>query len=242
MLDMTVNEALKALILFNIEPSQDSLTGNLALSTLRETGMVVSISNFRSAEIEDVAHVMLPLAAMFETDGTHVNCEGKIQSWRAAVKPAGDSRPGWKILRVLGNYLALDGFDYTSAESIRSETTAIVKSNDNSGVFSPVGIEKGLFERITTLPLYRTDALTRRSVPLQQTLDNPQASAALHPETLNSIGIEAGRIEVGNADNKIEINVKADPSIPLNCIMLPTATEETAALGDMNWLEVKTCA
>ena len=80
------------------------------------------------------------------------------------------------------------------------------------------------------------------AVPLQQTLDNPQASAALHPETLNSIGIEAGRIEVGNADNKIEINVKADPSIPLNCIMLPTATEETAALGDMNWLEVKTSA
>lgn len=242
MLDKTVNEALKALLLFNIEPSQDSLTGSLALSTLRETGMVVSISNFRSAEIEDVAHVMLPLAAMSETDGTHVNCEGKIQSWCAAVKPAGDSRPGWKILRVLGNYLALDGFDYTSAESIRSDTTAIVKSNDNSGIFSPVGVEKGLFERITTLPLYRTDALTRRSVPLQQTLDNPQASAALHPETLNSIGIEAGRIEVGNAGNKIEINVKADPSVPLNCIMLPTATEETAALGDMNWLEVKTCA
>ena len=88
--------------------------------------MVVSISNFRSAEIEDVAHVMLPLATISETGGTHVNCEGKIQSWRAAVKPAGDSRPGWKILRVLGNYLALDGFDYTSAESIRSETTAIV--------------------------------------------------------------------------------------------------------------------
>ena len=82
-----LDQPLKACLLFNIEPSQDSLAGNQALKTLRDTGMVVSLSNYRSAEIEDIAHVMLPLAATAETDGSHVNCEGVMQSWTAAVHP-----------------------------------------------------------------------------------------------------------------------------------------------------------
>ena len=57
-------------------------------------------------------HVMLPLATVAESDGTHVNCEGKNQSWKAAIHPKGESRPGWKILRVLANYLDLEGFDF----------------------------------------------------------------------------------------------------------------------------------
>jgi NADH-quinone oxidoreductase subunit G len=237
-----LDQPLKACLLFNVEPSQDSLAGNQALKTLRDTGMVVSLSNFRSAEIEDIAHVMLPLAATAETDGSHVNCEGKMQSWTAAVHPSAESRPGWKVLRVVGNYLALDGFDYTNTESICAETRAISKSKGRPEVYTLIVNEQNMLERITHLPLYRTDGVTRRAEPLQQTLDNPPATATIHPDTLGSIGIEEGMVEIGNADIKIEISVKSDPSTPLNCVMLPTATEETAALGGINWLEVKTCA
>jgi NADH-quinone oxidoreductase subunit G len=90
--------------------------------------------------------------------------------------------------------------------------------------------------------MYRTDAVTRRAQALQATLDNPSAVAAVNPGTLSSLGIEEGRLEVSSGDNKIEISVVSDPAIPLNCVMLPTATEETAALAGANWLEVKTCA
>ena len=235
-------EPLKACLLFNVEPSQDSTAGSQAIRTLRETGMVVAISNFRSAEMEDIAHVILPLATIPETDGTHVNCEGKMQSWTAATHPAGESRPGWKILRVIGNYLGLDGFDYTTTESICAETVALSIGKDNSEVYSTVATKKGSIERIMHLPMYRTDAATRRAQPLQNTLDNPSAVAAVNPETLSSLGIEEGRVEVSSGDNKIEISIVSDPSIPLNCVMLPTATEETALLAGANWLEVKTCA
>ncbi len=237
-----LSQPLKACLLFNVEPSQDSTTGEQALRTLQETGMVVSISNFRSAEIEDVAHVMLPLATIPETGGCHVNCEGKMQSWTAAVQPAGESRPGWKILRVIGNYLELDGFDYSTTESICAETTALSKSLNSPEVYSLIDHKQGLIERVMHLPMYRTDAVTRRAQPLQLTMDNPTAVAAINPETLSSLGIEEDRVEIGNGDNKIKITVVSDPSIPLNCVMLPTATEETAALGGANWLEVKTCA
>ena len=237
-----LSQPLKACLLFNIEPTQDCIAGNQALSALRDAGMVISVSNFRSSEIEEIAHVMLPLATTAETDGSHVNCEGKIQSWTAAIQPAGQSRPGWKILRVLGNYLALDGFDYMNAETISAETESLKNREGSAEIFTPADSEQNKLERITHLPIYRTDGVTRHARPLQQTLDNAPASAAIHPDTLGSLGVEEGRVEIGNANTTIEINVKADPSIPLNCVMLPTATEETAQLGGMNWLEVKTCA
>ena len=235
-------EPLKACLLFNVEPSQDSTAGSQAIRILRETGMVVSISNFRSAEIEDVAHVMLPLATIPETDGTHVNCEGRMQSWTAAVHPAGESRPGWKILRVVGNYLGLDGFDYTTTESICAETVALGIGKEDSKVYTAVTTKKGSIERITYLPIYRTDAVTRRAQPLQNTQDNRSAFAAINPATLSALGIEEGRVEISSGENKLAISVLSDPAVPQNCVMLPTATEETAALGGANWLEVKTCA
>ncbi len=237
-----LDQPLKGCLLFNIEPSQDCIAGNQGLSALRDAGMVISCSNFRSSEIEEIAHVMLPLATTAETDGSHVNCEGKVQSWTAAIQPSGQSRPGWKILRVLGNYLALDGFDYIKAEAISAETKDLKTYKGRAEIFTPVDKQQNMLERITHLPIYRTDGVTRRAQPLQQTVDNAPASAAIHPDTLGSIGVEEGRVEIGNANTSIEIDVKADPSIPLGCVMLPTATEETALLGGMNWLEVKTCA
>ncbi len=237
-----LDQPLKGCLLFNIEPSQDCIAGNQGLSALRDAGMVITFSNFRSSEIEEIAHVMLPLATTAETDGSHVNCEGKVQSWTAAIQPSGQSRPGWKILRVLGNYLALDGFDYIKAEAISAETKDLKTYKGRAEIFTPVDKQQNMLERITHLPIYRTDGVTRRAQPLQQTVDNAPASAAIHPDTLGSIGVEEGRVEIGNANTSIEIDVKADPSIPLGCVMLPTATEETALLGGMNWLEVKTCA
>jgi NADH-quinone oxidoreductase subunit G len=237
-----LDQPLKACLLFNIEPSQDCFAGNQGLSVLRDTGMIISFSNFRSPEIEDIADVVLPLATTVETDGSHVNCEGKVQSWKAAIQPSGQSRPGWKILRVLGNYLALDGFDYIKAEAISAEIKDLKTYEGRPAIFTPVARQQNMLERITHLPIYRTDAVTRRAQPLQQTADNAPASAAVHPDTLGSIGIEGGRVEIGDANTSVEINVKADPSIPVDCVMLPTATEETALLGGMNWVGVKTSA
>jgi len=234
-----LNTALKACLLFNIEPSLDSLSGNAAVETLREAGMVIHIGSYRSNEIEDLAHIMLPLASFSESDGTHVNCEGSMQSWKAAVYPQGDARPGWKVLRVLANYLDLDGFDYTASETIRDENSSISKGTDSTEVYAPVLVEQNMLARIPYLSLYRVDNITRRSQPLQQTLDNPPAAVGMHPDTLASKSIDDGStVELTSGDRKIDISVYASSSIPLNCVLLPTAMQETAALGCANWLEV----
>ena len=53
--------------------------------------------------LKSVAHVLLPISTFVETSGTYVNLEGLWQSFAGAAKPLGEARPGWKVLRVLGN-------------------------------------------------------------------------------------------------------------------------------------------
>jgi NADH-quinone oxidoreductase subunit G len=238
-----LSTALKACLLFNVEPSLDSLAGNLAVDALRETGMLIYAGCYRSEEIEELAHVMLPLAVVSESDGTHVNCEGKMQSWKAAVHPQGEARPGWKVLRVLANYLELDGFDYTASETIRDETSSITKATGSTDVYAPVPVEENTMACIHQLALYRVDPVTRRSIPLQQTLDSPPAAAGIHPDTLAAMGVDdGGTVELANEGGKLDISVYANLSIPMNCVLLPTAMQETAALGSAAWLEVKSSA
>ena len=241
-----LDQVMKACILFNIEPSLDSKSGSKAVDALREVGMVIHIGAYRSDEIEDVAHVMLPLATVTESDGTHVNCEGKSQSWKAVIHPKGESRPGWKILRVLANYLDLEGFDYLTCESIRDDEDSAgnpEKEIAGTSLGTMSLAEDNKFACITHLPLYRTDVVTRRADALQNTLDNPDAAAGLHPDTLASMKIEDGSsIELASENGKISISVYSSDAIPLNCVLLPTAMAETAALGNANWLEVKSSA
>ncbi|MDH4134786.1 MAG: NADH-quinone oxidoreductase subunit NuoG, partial [Gammaproteobacteria bacterium] len=97
-----LTQPLKAYLVLGAEPELDSLDGQRAVATLKQAEFVVSISAFRSRAAE-YAHVLLPLAPFTETDGTFVNAEGRMQTFAAAVTPAGEARPGWKILRVLGN-------------------------------------------------------------------------------------------------------------------------------------------
>jgi NADH-quinone oxidoreductase subunit G len=234
-----LTEPLRTSILFNIEPGQDSILGGQAIDTLKESGMVIYIGNYRSDEIEELADIMLPLAVNLESDGSHVNCEAKIQSWQAAVQPAGDSRPGWKILRVIGNYLDLDGFEYTTAEAIRGDVGELAAGHKDATVYEPAETGRGL-PRISYVPIYRTDVTTRRSLPLQQTQDNPAPTAVIHPETLNGIGAADGdMVVIRGGDRSIEISVRSSDSVPAGCVMLPTATPETAALANANWLEVE---
>ena len=65
--------------------------------------------------------VLLPITPFTETSGTFVNAEGRVQGFHGVVKPLGDTRPAWKVLRVLGNMLELKGFDFETSEEVRAE-------------------------------------------------------------------------------------------------------------------------
>ena len=105
-----IDNPCKALITFNTEPEFDSFNATKALETVKRADFVVAISSYVTDSMRDYADVILPMAVFTETSGTYVNAEGFWQSFKGATQPMAEARPGWKILRVMGNLFNLDGF------------------------------------------------------------------------------------------------------------------------------------
>lgn len=177
--------ALKAAILFNTEPVQDSAAGPAAATALAKAQMVVTLSPFKANM--DFSDVLLPIAPFTETSGTFVNAEGRVQSFHAVVRPLGDTRPGWKVLRVLGNLLGLPDFDFETSQEVleratgeASDAVKFVPANELSNAVSATA-QTNSAPSATSAPvvasIYQLDGLVRRSASLQLTADARAARA-----------------------------------------------------------------
>jgi len=169
---------LRAYVLFGgVEPGIDTLDPE-AQRSLAQAEFVVAITPFASEEVKRIAHVLLPIGTFAETSGTYVNCEGIWQSQAGAATPVGAARPGWKVLRVLGNLLNLPRFEYLSSEEVLAELRAACEGlapaiyAGTHGV-QPPGNGARLAPPVTVadVPMYQVDALVRRAVSLQRTRD-----------------------------------------------------------------------
>ncbi|MDI1269630.1 MAG: NADH-quinone oxidoreductase subunit NuoG [Polaromonas sp.] len=169
---------LKAVILLNNEPEFDSAAGASAKSALNSAHMVVTLSPFKANM--DFSDVLLPIAPFTETPGTFVNAEGRVQSFHAVVKPLGETRPAWKVLRVLANLLGLPGFDFESAQDVLRQIP------DADGAMVPaqrLGNATQAAVQLTAAGaapvvagIYQLDSLVRRATSLQLTADARQAA------------------------------------------------------------------
>jgi NADH-quinone oxidoreductase subunit G len=170
---------LKAYVLVGGIEMTDLAPGNSIEPSLRGAECVVAITPFASEEILANASVILPAAVFAETSGTWVNVEGRWQSVAGAAQPFGESRPAWKILRVLGNLLNLPGFEYVSSEEVRDELqrelAAVTGDVADGAAFTPGRLAS--LDATRDVGIYQVDAIVRRSVPLQQTVDGQAASA-----------------------------------------------------------------
>jgi NADH-quinone oxidoreductase subunit G len=187
--------ALPAYVLFGgIDPEWD-LAGNV--QGLENAGFVLAATTHLSDSLRACAHVVLPVAVFAETAGTYVNVEGRWQSWRGAAKPVGDSRPGWKVLRVLANALKLPGFEYTSSEEVQKELKdragpalaaappagppEIAPAAPPPLAAAPSARAPGMPAALpwVDLPPYQSDVLVRGSEPLAKTLGGQRARAVI---------------------------------------------------------------
>ena len=182
---------LKAVILLNNEPEFDSAAGSKAPTLLNAAQMVVTLSPFKANM--GFSDVLLPIAPFTETPGTFVNAEGRIQGFHAVVKPLGEARPAWKVLRVLANLLGLPGFDFESSQDVlkqiagagASQVPAAKLSNQIDAAIRLSGVPVAV---PVVASIYQLDSLVRRSTPLQMTSDGRLAAT-----------VEAGVEEQGAA-------------------------------------------
>jgi NADH-quinone oxidoreductase subunit G len=241
-------EPLKAYVVLHAEPLLDVDQGAQALAALKSAQFAVALTPFATGA-RDWAHVMLPISPFTETSGTFVNAQGSAQSFKGTVTPRGQTRPGWKVLRVLGNVLHLAGFDDESSESVRD---AILSggvtgrlSNQLQGEFSALASgaaaqttsaaasHAGMaLERVTDVPIFRTDAMVRRAPALQESASSRTPVARMHASTLAQLGVAQGtQVLVKAATGQVVLAAEQDNTLALGAVRIAAGFEQTAALG-----------
>jgi NADH-quinone oxidoreductase subunit G len=234
-------QAKKAYVLLNVEPELDCANPQLARSALDKAEMVVVMSPYRHGM--EYADVLLPIAPYSETSGTFVNAEGRAQGFNGTVKPLGDTRPAWKVLRVLGNLLSLDGFSYESSEDIRNEVLGVktldgldlsqrLSNNADIPLHTPQTSTE--IQRVADVPIYFSDAIARRSESLQQTVDAQAPKVKLSANLAQSLGVSAGSlVRVTQGTGSVTLACAIESGLPNNVVRLAAAHTTTAALGSM---------
>jgi NADH-quinone oxidoreductase subunit G len=230
----------KAYVLLGVEPELDCLNPQLALSALKQASLVVYMSSFKYQPAFEYADVMLPVSPFTETAGTFVNTEGRVQSFNGVVKPMGDSRPAWKLLRVLGNVLNIEGFDYQTSEAVRDEVLGagveFVSGLDNgiSGVDIIIPEKPTGLQRIADVPINFADSMARRSIVLQQTADAVQPVVGLNTVNAEQLGLATGsKVKVKQGDGEVILDLVIDSRIPVGCVRVSAAHASTSMLGEM---------
>jgi NADH-quinone oxidoreductase subunit G len=242
----------KAYLLLGSEPDLDAADGGAAREALRQAECVIALSTF-DARVRDYAHVILPIAPFSETAGSFVSTEGRLQSFAPAVKPRGEARPGWKVLRVLGNLLDLPGFDYEDIESLRRAlgtdladrarayafnilSSAPVPARASASAVPETGAAAPheVLERIGEFPIYRADPLVRRAPSLQARPDAWKPGLSAHPTVLERLGVIAGSVvRCRSASASVDLALFADSGLPDGVVRIPASWDETLPLGGL---------
>jgi NADH-quinone oxidoreductase subunit G len=229
----------KAYVLLGVEAELDAHDPQQAMAAMKAAELVVALSPYEHGATE-YAHVLLPIAPYSETSGTFVSTDGTVQSFNGVVQPLGETRPAWKVLRVLGNLLGLAGFDYDSSEEVRRAAfggdadVAAKLANGLAPGTSAAGpaARSGELERIGEVPSYAADAIVRRARSLQATPDAALPAAAMNRALAERLGLREGdlaRVRQGGAEAIVPFAI--DDKLPAGCVRLPGARPETAALG-----------
>ncbi|HER34774.1 MAG TPA: NADH-quinone oxidoreductase subunit G, partial [Halothiobacillaceae bacterium] len=215
-------EPCAAMLLQGIEPEHDSAAGRAAIDRLEQAECVVSLTSYVTPAIKRYADVLLPMGTAVETAGTWVNGEGRWQSVNGTVRALGESRPAWKILRVLGNLLDLNGFDYMAVTDVRrdvqSQCHAVALENKTAGLdkahveWSSGDAGRGGYQRIAPVAMYGIDPVIRRCAPLQATEKAElQRHVLVNPADAEREGWEddmTAAIEQGDA--RVELPLRVD--------------------------------
>jgi NADH-quinone oxidoreductase subunit G len=234
----------KGYLLMNVEAEFDTANPAPALAALNQADMVVVMSAFKTGA--DYADVLLPIAPFTETAGTFINAEGTVQSFNGVVRPLGDARPAWKVLRVLGSLLGAPGFTYDTAEEVR--TAALGDADLNPRLSNKTGVTlargngangakaaNGSFERIADVPIYHADPVVRRAGSLHLTAAARAANTIGLPAGLfDKLGLKDGdAVRVRQGERSVQVPAVRDANLAETVVRVSAATPAGAALGSL---------
>jgi len=233
-------EPRKAYLLMGLESGFDYNDPALMNAALAQAGMSICMTTFKPVDLTGF-DVLLPIAPFSETGGTFVNAEGTAQSFNGAVRPLGETRPGWKVLRVLGSMLGLSGFAYDTVEAVRKDVlpegklAPAVCNNRLSGYrMQAMQAIAAPLSRVGDVPAWQVDAIVRHAPSLHRTRTAQAITAGMHPATMTKLGLSAGQpVKIKQETAEVVLELVADDRLAQGCVRVPAGVQETAALGAM---------
>lgn len=220
--------------LFNCEPEYDCATPYAAHQALVQAQTVVALSAYENSYFREYAEVLLPIALSCEMSGTYINALGQWQSFQAALTPLGESRPAWKILRVLANLWQIPQFSYETIEAVRQEITTLQSTHlqvSDRLMEMPASVQTTAFPslvRLAPTPLYRVDGIVRRAPALQQTAD-AKVTVKINARQAQQMGLQAEQLvwveQQGNRSAPMPICI--DEHLPDNVVMVAAGLDQT---------------
>ena len=229
----------KAYVLLGVEPELDTGNASQAMAAMKQAEFVVALSPYQHGALE-YAHALLPIAPFTETSGTFVSTEGRVQSFTGVVLPLAETRPAWKVLRVLGNLLGVSGFDFDSSEAVRKAVLAAGEvaarlGNRLQGAPVAAGISTTAgIERIGEVSGYQADAIVRRAASLQMTRLGAAPDAAMNGDLFAKLGLRDGdSVKITQGGGSAVLAAQRDDRLPADCIRVAAGHALTAGLGGM---------
>jgi NADH-quinone oxidoreductase subunit G len=231
----------RAVLLMNIEPDADLPNPVMARVALAKANTVIALSAFKSADILEVADVILPITPFTETVSTFVNAEGRVQTIQPAVKPLGDSRPAWKVLRTLGGLLGLGGFLFNMPEEVLGDAMDESYCAHLSNQSTAAGLTNlnlppanGL-ERVSDVSIYAGDQIVRRSSALQLTRDAKRGNqVGLGQALFTELGLKEGdAVRVNQGSQCVDLPATLEANLAQGVIRISAGTPASARLGSM---------
>jgi NADH-quinone oxidoreductase subunit G len=231
----------RAVLLMNIEPDADLPNPVHARAALAKAHTVIALSAYKSADLLEVADVILPISTFTETVSTFVNSEGCAQTIQPAVKPLGDSRPAWKVLRVLGGLLGLDGFLFNMPEEVLGEALGENYCANLSNQSTATGLVNGNLapltglERLSDVGIYAGDQIIRRSSALQLTRDAKRGNqVGLGQALFNELGLKEGdAVRVTQGSQSVDLPVTLEKNLANGAVRISSGTMASTRLGPM---------
>jgi NADH-quinone oxidoreductase subunit G len=238
-----IEDPRKAYLLLNIEPELDCQHAALAKAAMAQAECVVAMTAYKSEALEN-ADVLLPIAPFTETSGTFMSMEGRVQSFQAVVKPLGECRPAWKVLRVLANTLGLKGFDFDSSDEVKDKVfngekpSTVVWRNLNNNLKELVEIQVNIkhdgLQRIGEVPQYESDPIVRRAPSLQKTKYNTQPMARMCNKEMAALDlVEGDTVLVRQDKGSAILKVKLDNHVAMGCVRVTASHNDSTDLGDL---------
>ncbi len=229
----------KAYLLLHAEPEFDFANTLAARAALEKADLCIVMSPF--AHGHAYADVLLPISPFSETAGTFVSCEGRVQEFHGVVKPLGDTRPGWKVLRVLGTMLNLPGFDAETAADVRKSVlngaagVATRLRNATSAQAQKPATAAAPIERVADVPIYFADPLVRRSPALQLTADARPPKARMHRSMFDMLGLAEGdQVKVKQGHGEAVLTAVVAAAVPPGVVHVAAAHASTCGLEGLS--------